>query len=116
MSDFWACVAVSGIVTVIVNLAMARQAKDRAFAVLATSLARQHPVVQAPKVVVPVALGSSSGVSSGAAVSKAELKRALVGMGWKSGEVERVIVTLGARVEQDALPALVRDALVLLAN
>ena len=38
------------------------------------------------------------------------LKSALCSMGWRAGQVDRSIAWLGARVEREGLPALVRDA------
>ena len=38
------------------------------------------------------------------------LKSALCSMGWRAGQVDRSIAWLGARIEREGLPALVRDA------
>jgi hypothetical protein len=110
MENFWACIVVSTVVSFIVNLALARHAKDRVLEQLgALAPAAKPPTKKAEKGLALVQANTQ-------ASQRPQLKAALLNMGWRAPEVERCITAFGPRVEDEPLPELVREAIGRLAS
>jgi len=107
MENFWACIVVSAITSFIVNLALARHARDRAVAPLGKTTASKEK-----KVLTIVPPPRSEPVPE----NRAYLRTALMSLGWRATEVDKCITAFGPRVDREALPGLVKEAIGRLAS
>jgi hypothetical protein len=105
MENFWACIVVSAITSFIVNLALAKHARDRVSAA-------QPRAPKEKKVISIVPPRLSEPVPE----NRAQLRQALLGLGWRATEIDKCIAAFGPRVDREPLPGLVKEAIGRLAS
>ena len=105
METFLGCCVVSGIVSLIVNLALARFGRDKALEQMGRLLKKQNPGVEKlPEKLAVV-------VEKRGTQNRTALREALKNLGWRAVEVDKCIAALGPRVEREELSGLVREAI-----
>src|SRR5271154_4010851 len=115
MENFWACIVVSAIVSLIVNLSLSRFARDKTIEQLGRMLAakpklaepresreliEREPVRRLRAVAAEHAAERAS-VPQDTLQSRMKLKAALLNLGWKATEIEKCITSFGPRVERE---------------
>jgi len=105
MENFYACIVVSAITSFIVNLALAKHARDRV-------VAAQPKAPKEKKVISLVPPPRLDPIPE----NRTQLRTALMNLGWRATEVDKCITAFGPRVDREALPGLVKEAIGRLAS